>query len=481
MIYNDVLHNFDPNMPAYAIASGHTETSHAAEFILKQGGNAYDAILAAMMMSFVAEPLLSSPGGGGFMLAAQIGKKPQAFNFFPNTPEVNPAELDRHDLDFFPIHGDFGDRHQEFHIGKDAAAVPTAVAGIYAIHQHLASLSLPALAQPAIWAAQHGIRVNRQQAFVAKILQPIIANNPTANHFFGNMKTGHVWKNKPLSRFIDKMSKQDHCWFYQGELAEIIHNNSLLRASDFHGVKVTVSDALHLNLNGHDIYSAPAPSSGGEVILQQLKNRNLNANQSPHTERLSAMQYVNQQRLSGVVSRGTSHISVADSAGNLASMTLSNGEGNGVVLSEHGFMLNNFLGEEDLNPDGFFAWKQGDPLRSMMAPSLIINDQNRMALGTGGSNRIKTTLFQVIDRICQGQDLKSAINAPRFHFEKGHLDIEHGFNSKQIEALTTSCPNHLLFEQPSLYFGGVNAVQSGENTFGYADFRRHGCGITGVS
>ncbi|WP_179952112.1 gamma-glutamyltransferase [Marinicella rhabdoformis] len=470
-------------MPAYAIASGHYETSHAAAEILNQGGNAYDAVLAAMMMSFVAEPLLSSPGGGGFMLAGKKGQQPKAYNFFPQTPSVNPIDLDPKSLDFYPIHGDFGDRHQEFHIGADAAAVPTVVAGIYKIHEQLACLPLSTLAQPAIKAARRGVKVNTQQAFVAQILQPITSNNETAHHFFGRMKAGGVWKNEQLADFLDSLTKNSHDWFYQGEIAQFITQNSLLTAADFENAQASVSDALHLKFRNTDIYTTPTPSSGGEVIIQQLLASKEADNQtiSHNLIRLKSMQKAAQQRQTAEVTRGTSHISVTDTKGNLASMTLSNGEGNGIVLPEHGFMLNNFLGEEDLNPNGFFKWKQGDPLRSMMAPSLIINNQFRMALGSGGSNRIKTTLFQVIDRICHGDTLKNAINAPRCHYEKGHLDIEHGFNAADTKQLKQHCPNHIQFEQPSLYFGGVNAALSGPQTLGYADFRRHGCGITGIS
>ena len=220
---------------------------------------------------------------------------------------------------------------------------------------------------------------------------------------------------------------------------------------------------------------------GSRRIQKELAESGENHNLIRLQSMQQSMKQAEQQRQAAEVTRGTSHISVTDAQGNLASLTLSNGEGNGVVLSEHGFMLNNFLGEEDLNPNGFFKWELGDPLRSMMAPSLIINDQSRMALGTGGSNRIKTTLFQVIDRLCHDETLKNAISAPRCHYEKGHLDIEHGFNPTDIAMLKKQCPNHLEFKQPSLYFGGVNAAQSGEQTLGYADFRRHGCGITGTS
>ena len=93
-----------------------------------------------------------------------------------------------------------------------------------------------------------------------------------------------------------------------------------------------------------------------------------------------------------------------------------------------------------------------------MAPSLIMNDTQRMALGTGGSNRIKTALFQVAHRILSGQDLKSAINAPRIHFENDHIDIEPGLAEQVQSALVNACPDHTLWKEPNLYFGGINGI-----------------------
>ena len=56
--------------------------------------------------------------------------------------------------------------------------------------------------------------------------------------------------------------------------------------------------------------------------------------------------------------RGTTHVSVIDADGNAASVSLSNGEGNGYIVGKFGFMLNNMLGEEDLTPDGLGNWRE---------------------------------------------------------------------------------------------------------------------------
>jgi gamma-glutamyltranspeptidase/glutathione hydrolase len=182
------------------------------------------------------------------------------------------------------------------------------------------------------------------------------------------------------------------------------------------------------------------------------------------------------------VTRGTTHMSVADGMGNLASLTLSNGEGNGQVLEGCGFMMNNFLGEEDINNQGFFNWQGKQRMRSMMSPTLIVGDDNQFAIGTGGSNRIKTTLFQVINHLLNhNKILKHAIDSPRMHFENGHLDIEPGFSKTDLAYLKKHNPIHSEWLNHNLYFGGVNAVQTGKTVAAVGDFRRHGCGLVGWS
>ncbi|MGJ8662555.1 MAG: gamma-glutamyltransferase [Marinicella sp.] len=470
-----------PKSQAYAIAAGHPETAAAAATILREGGNAYDAILAALMMSFVAEPLLSSPGGGGFLLAAGPQQPPKLLDFFSDTPLINVHSIDHSKFDFYPIIGNFGTRSQEFHIGHAAAAVPAVPAGIFKIHEHLCSLPLDRIAAPAIQAAQQGIKVNHQQAYVAMILKPIIEATPEAKALFSGFNSGAVWKNEALATFLDTLSKADHQWFYTGDMAQQItsHQNGLLTPADFSQYQCEVREPLQMSINQHQILTNPQPSSGGYLIFEQLK-RLKSRHDLPAV--LEAMQHADDLKRNPMaeVSRGTTHMSVTDKEGNLASLTLSNGEGNGHVVAGAGFMLNNFLGEEDINSQGFFAWQQKQRLRSMMSPTLIMHPEHQYALGTGGSNRIKSAMFQVINHIINGQKiLKHAIEAPRMHFENGHLDLEPGFQPNDLEALKKSCPIHSEWLNHNLYFGGVNAVQAGSTTTAVADFRRNGCGITG--
>ena len=102
-------------------ASGSAEVTQTAVDILEAGGNAFDAVLGALCTASIAEPLLASLGGGGFLLALPDGHKPRVYDFFCQTPAKRRPDGE---IDFFPIIANFGSAEQEFHIGLGSAAVP---------------------------------------------------------------------------------------------------------------------------------------------------------------------------------------------------------------------------------------------------------------------------------------------------------------------------------------------------------------------
>ena len=107
------------------IAAGHEQTAAAAAEVISAGGNAFDGAVAALAAACVAEPVLASLGGGGFLHARPAGGEPVIYDFFVQTPRVKAAT---EGLDFYPIIADFGDTVQEFHIGMGAIATPGALA-----------------------------------------------------------------------------------------------------------------------------------------------------------------------------------------------------------------------------------------------------------------------------------------------------------------------------------------------------------------
>jgi gamma-glutamyltranspeptidase/glutathione hydrolase len=158
--------------------------------------------------------------------------------------------------------------------------------------------------------------------------------------------------------------------------------------------------------------------------------------------------------------RGTTQISVADAAGNLASLTLSNGEGSGYVLPGTGIMLNNMLGEEDLMPRSGSVWPSNQRIGSMMAPTLLArSDGSWVVTGSSGSNRIRSAVLQVICNLVDFDlDLETAVSAPRLHFEGELLSLEPPVEDTVWEPLCAAWPEVRLWSRPSLFFGGAHSV-----------------------
>jgi len=163
------------------IAAGHQETAIAAEMILKEGGNAFDALLAAQFVAFVAEPALTSLGGGGFLVAETAGGTQVVYDFFVQTPLI---KRDESSLRFFPISANFGEVKQDFHIGPGSVAVPGMIKGLFEIHRDLCTLPISRLAAPAIELARKGVTMNSFQSNVFDIIKPIYLHSDEARETF---------------------------------------------------------------------------------------------------------------------------------------------------------------------------------------------------------------------------------------------------------------------------------------------------------
>jgi len=164
-------------------------------------------------------------------------------------------------------------------------------------------------------------------------------------------------------------------------------------------------------------------------------------------------------------------------------MTLSNGEGSSYVLPGSGIMLNNMLGEEDLNPDGFHRMPPGVRLASMMTPTIVtLADGGQIALGSGGSNRIRSAILQVLGNVLEFEmGLEQAVNAPRLHLEHNHLNIEAGFSDAAMQSLKAEWPGMKHWPGANLFFGGVHGVKrSAKGEFSAAGDPRRG-GATAIA
>src|SRR6478672_9313888 len=163
-------------------AAGHELTANAAAEILQDGGNAFDACVAGLFMTFVAEAVFSSPGGGGFLMARRGGSDAVSlFDFFAETPR---KRREARDIDFNPINADFGPANQEFHIGVGSSATPGVVPGVFAMHEELCRLPIKRLVEPAVRAARGGFPLSVFQAYLLTVIAPILTATPGAAKIF---------------------------------------------------------------------------------------------------------------------------------------------------------------------------------------------------------------------------------------------------------------------------------------------------------
>lgn len=496
--------------------------------ILEDGGNAFDAIIAAHFAACVVEPVLASLGGGGYLLARAAGSAPLIHDFFVQTPARSCLDGKP---DFYPIQADFGTVTQEFHIGLGSVAVPGSIRGMFEIHRQYGTLPMTRLVQPAVSAAREGVRFNRLQAYIFDIVKPIYsALTATADNYRADgrlpadprlVEEGDLLRQPDLADTIEALAREGDALFYSGEIAVRIarqcrEGGGYLDRNDLGNYRVLRRPPLVIPYRDSRFFTNSPPASGGLLIafalqlLEQWRPADLQFGSVEHLDLLAGvMGATNQARLELLASagesdemlalldsqhlqvyrqvvreharcnRGTTHISVMDAAGNAAAMTVSNGEGCGHLVPGTGIMLNNMLGEEDINPAGFHCWQPGQRMTSMMSPGLLKLDSGVEAvLGSGGSNRIRTAILQVISNLVDfGMSPEQAVAAPRIHYEGGKLNIEPGLDDRVTDQLAAAYPDHHLWQQRNLFFGGVHSVEwDGSRFHGVGDPRRGGVG-----
>ena len=143
-----------------------------------------------------------------------------------------------------------------------------------------------------------------------------------------------------------------------------------------------------------------------------------------------------------------------------------------------GIMMNNFLGEDDLLPHGLGTAAPGERLATMMSPTIVERSDGAVyVLGTGGSNRIRTAILQVINALIDDEATpEEAVTRPRLHYEAGVLTAE-TYGTAPVDALKgIGAESFVTFDAPHLFFGGVNlASRSADGQLcGQGDPRRGG-------
>ena len=495
------------------LSSGHPLISEAGADILRAGGNAFDAVVAAAFTSTFVEPTMASLAGAGFVLARTSSGEEILFDFIACAPgRGHPGPPGDGDRDFYPVDILFGQVPQEFTIGLASAAVPGTLKGLVHVHERLGRLPLAEVVAPAVAAARAGTVITRFVSDSLELMSPVLRDSRKGTALYLDngavLPPGRLHRNPEMADFLESLPR-DPRGFYGGDLAaaverDMLEGGGLMTRADLERYEVIERRPLSAAYRGRRVLTNPPPALGGSLMMLRLllqEDQDLSGCRwgSPRHVRATARALeravhlrageavardpVQAELLEGVHAplihavQGTTHLNASDAEGNVAALTMSNGSGSSYFLPGTGIHFNNMMGEVDLHPAGFHASAPGDRVASMMSPTLLLEgDQVLAALGTGGSNRIPSAVFQVVSSLLDfGLSPDEASNFPRMHFDGERLQMEPGFPEEAMEALEAEW-DVAPWRRQNLYFGGVHVVAPRAGQVG-GDRRREGHGM----
>ncbi len=474
-----------------AVAAGNAHTAAAAAEVLRAGGNAVDAAVAAGFAASVAEPGLASLGGGGFLLSAPPDGPERLLDFFVDAPGRGRS-ADHVPPPLQPIVLSFAGADQVFSAGWASVAVPGCLDGWVHASRTLGRLPLAQVVAPAARLARDGAVLDDAQAGLLRLLRDILLLTDDGRAVFAPggrlLHAGERVRNPLLADVLDDVGR--------GSVTGIVSLAGLLQqGADRAGALVGADDAaayavvdrepLRTRYRDAEVVTNAPPSFGGALVLAALEELEagppLDGSPTAVVRLAAALTRMSERHVAVPQAvRGTTHVSVLDADGGLAAMTLSNGSCSGVFVPGTGIQLNNVMGEADLHPHGFSRTPAGTRIGSMMAPTLLrTGDGTRTALGSGGSERIRSallcTLTALVDRAAP---LEAAVAAPRLHWDRRVLQVEPDLGPDVLDALRPGRTVH-QWAARDLYFGGVHAVSTGPDVAATAvgDVRRSGVGL----
>ncbi|TXG35433.1 gamma-glutamyltransferase [Seonamhaeicola maritimus] len=463
------------------VVSAREEASKIGISILKQGGNAFDAMVATELALAVAYPIAGNLGGGGFMVYRKNNGDTGTLDYREKAPINATTNM------YLDKEGEVITEKSRF--GALAVGVPGTVAGIFAAHEKYGSLPIENIIQPVIELAKRGVVVTEKQEKAIKHNQSYFLKvNKDSIIFNKPWKAGDTIKHVQLANTLSRLMEYGKNEFYIGEIAE-----KLIKHIQDHGGIITKEDLaqyepkwrkpITFTYDNLKITSISPPSSGGICLAQIMKmiepfdleefkhnstkyvqvlteaERRSYADRSFYlgdpdfisipTNELINNEYLKERMrtfsfekatLSSDVSYGnieivesneTTHYSIVDSFGNAVSVTttLNGAYGSKLYCNELGFFLNNEMDD--------FSSKPGAPnmyglvgaqankilpekrMLSSMTPTIIEKDNKLyMVLGTPGGSTIITSVLQTILNVHEhNMTMQEAVNAPRFHHQ----------------------------------------------------------------
>jgi gamma-glutamyltranspeptidase / glutathione hydrolase len=252
------------------VATSQPRATLAGLDVLRAGGNAADAAIAAVAMQCVVEPQSTGIGGDCFVLYSPKGAPPAALNGSGRAPAKARVEW----------YAERGIRQIEVQT-PHAVTVPGAVDAWCQLNREYGTKPLAELLEPAAQAAEEGYVVNQRVAYDWHRLQWKLQDPVTAALFLKSGKppaAGDTMRNPPLAATLRRIGRDGRKAFYEGAVArEIVARlkalGGLHEAEDFASQRAEWVEPIHAGYRGYDVYECPPNGQGlaALMILRQLE------------------------------------------------------------------------------------------------------------------------------------------------------------------------------------------------------------------
>ncbi len=463
------------------VVSAREEASKIGSDIMKQGGNAFDAMIATELALAVAYPYAGNIGGGGFMVYREANGNAGSLDYREKAPIAASKNM-------------YLDKDGNVIPGKStetafAVGIPGTIAGMFEVHKKFGSLPMANILKPVIALAEQGVVVTEYQLKqINDHKQAIIRLNGNQNMYAKAYKVGDIIKYPALAQTLKQISKNGRDEFYKGETAKKLvaylqQKGGIITLEDFIKYEAVWRKPVTFKYKDLQITSMAPPSSGGICLAQILQmiepyevaklghnstqyiqllteaERRSYADRNfflgdPDFVKIPQQQLLNadylKQRMadfsfekatkSADVGHGkitfsesneTTHYSIVDAKGNAvaATTTLNGAFGSKLYCDELGFFLNNEMDDFSAKPGTANSYglvgaeanaiAPGKRMLSSMTPTIVEkNGKLLMVLGTPGGSTIITSVLQTILNVSEfNMTMQDAVDAPRFHHQ----------------------------------------------------------------
>ncbi len=463
------------------VVSAREEASKIGIDILRQGGTAFDAMIATDLALVVAYPYSGNITGGGFMVYRTKDGKTGALDYREKAPIAATRDM------YLDENGDvIIDLSNK---GALAVGVPGTVAGLFAVHEKFGTLPFKTLIQPAIDLARKGVVVTKkQEARIAEYEHLFTEVNGKKTLLNNGWKENDTIKHLQLATTFERIRDHGKNGFYKGKTAEIFvnhlqKNGGIMTLEDLEKYEAKWRKPLTFQYKDLTIISMTLPSSGSICLAQILKSIEpydlveMGQNSPKYVQLLTEAErrayadrahflgdidfidvpvdsliddlYIKNRmadftwdkagnstdishgEVMGYESDETTHYSIVDQFGNAVSVTttLNSAYGSKVYIEELGVFLNNQMDDFSVKPGvpnlyglvGNEANSIASEKRmlSSMTPTIVEQDGKlKMVVGTPGGSTIITSVLQNILNVTQfDMGMQESVSSPRFHHQ----------------------------------------------------------------